>query len=88
EFCLLLPQQTATRARVLAERVVEAIEAVEGPAAQRLGVTVGVVSCPQHATEVDQLLEMADSAMYRAKAAGERVAVGVEAAPEPEPGDA
>ncbi|MEA2421925.1 MAG: hypothetical protein QOF55_1024 [Thermoleophilaceae bacterium] len=78
EFCLLLPQQTATRARVLAERVVEAIEAVEGPAAQRLGVTVGVVSCPQHATEVDQLLEVADSAMYRAKAAGERVAVGPE----------
>jgi diguanylate cyclase (GGDEF)-like protein len=76
EFCVLLPQQTASRARTLAERVAVAIEAVEGPASQSLGVAVGVVSCPQHATEVDQLLEMADSAMYRAKAAGERVAVG------------
>jgi diguanylate cyclase (GGDEF)-like protein len=83
EFCVLLPQQTATRARALAERVAEAVEAVEGPAAQTLGVAVGVVSCPQHATEVDQLLEMADSAMYRAKAAGERVAVGGDAEPEP-----
>jgi predicted signal transduction protein with EAL and GGDEF domain len=60
-----------------------AIEAVEGPASQSLGVAVGVVSCPQHATDVDQLLEMADSAMYRAKAAGERVAVGIEQADPP-----
>jgi diguanylate cyclase (GGDEF)-like protein len=85
EFCVLLPQQTATRARTLAERLAAAIEAVEGPASQSLGVAVGVVSCPQHATEVDQLLEMADSAMYRAKAAGERVAVGVEQAEPPAP---
>jgi diguanylate cyclase (GGDEF)-like protein len=76
EFCILLPQQTATRARVLAERLATAVEAVEGPAGQSLGVAVGVVSCPQHATEVDQLLELADAAMYRAKAAGDRVAVG------------
>jgi diguanylate cyclase (GGDEF)-like protein len=81
EFCVLLPQQTATRARTLAERIAVAIEAIEGPASQSLGVAVGVVSCPQHATEVDQLLELADSAMYRAKAAGERVAVGAEAEP-------
>jgi diguanylate cyclase (GGDEF)-like protein len=84
EFCVLLPQQTAIRARVLAERLAVAIEAVEGPASQSLGVAVGVVSCPQHATEVDQLLEMADSAMYRAKAAGERVAVGGEPGSEDE----
>jgi diguanylate cyclase (GGDEF)-like protein len=84
EFCVLLPQQTATRARVLAERLAAAIESVEGPASQTLGVAVGIVSCPQHAAEVDQLLELADSAMYRAKAAGESVAVAD--APEPEPG--
>lgn len=83
EFCILLPQQTATRARALAERIAAAIEAVEGPAAQRLGVAIGVVSCPQHSTEVDQLLALADGAMYRAKAAGERVAVGAEDGPEP-----
>lgn len=84
EFCVLLPQQTATRARALADRLAAAIEAVEGPTAQSLGVAVGVVSCPQHATEVDQLLEMADSAMYRAKAAGERVAIGLEQTSPPE----
>jgi GGDEF domain-containing protein len=51
-------------------------------------VAVGVVSCPQHATDVDELLELADSAMYRAKAAGESVAVGAEdvATEDPETG--
>ena len=89
EFCVLLPQQTAERARVLAERIAAAIVAIEGPASQALGVAVGVVSCPQHAAEVDALLEAADAAMWRAKAAGAPVAVGPdegdspEAAPEP-----
>jgi diguanylate cyclase (GGDEF)-like protein len=72
EFAVLLPQQTASRARTLAERIAASIEAIEGP--QSLGVTVGVVSCPQHGTDVDKLLELADTAMYRAKAAGERLA--------------
>ena len=80
EFCVLLPHQTASRARVLAERLASAIEEVDNPASQPLGVAIGVVSCPQHATDADGLLEIADGAMYRAKAAGERVAVGTDAA--------
>jgi diguanylate cyclase (GGDEF)-like protein len=76
EFCILLPHQTASRARVLAERLASAIEHVEAPAQQALRVSIGVVSCPQHATEAEDLLELADGAMYRAKAAGETVAIG------------
>jgi diguanylate cyclase (GGDEF)-like protein len=81
EFCVLLPQQTASRAGTLADRIAAAIEAIEGPGAQALSVTVGVVSCPQHGTDVDKLLELADTAMYRAKAAGERVAEAEEPQP-------
>jgi diguanylate cyclase (GGDEF)-like protein len=73
EFCILLPHQTATRGRVVAERVADAIESVESPNAQAMKVSIGVVSCPQDATEAEDLLEVADSAMYRAKAAGSRV---------------
>jgi diguanylate cyclase (GGDEF)-like protein len=80
EFGVLLPQQTATRARTLADRIAVAIEAIERPGAQTLGVTVGVVSCPQHGTDVEKLLELADTAMYRAKAAGERIGEAVEQA--------
>ena len=75
EFCVLLPNQTATRARALAERLAVAIESVEGPGGMRLGVAVGVVSCPQHSADPDELKALADAAMYRAKAAGESVAV-------------
>jgi diguanylate cyclase (GGDEF)-like protein len=80
EFCVLLPQQTASRAVTVADRIAAAIEAVEGPGSQTLAVNVGVVSCPQHGTDPEKLLELADTAMYRAKAAGERVAEAVEQA--------
>jgi diguanylate cyclase (GGDEF)-like protein len=78
EFCILLPNQTATRARALAERISAAIEAVDGPGSQSLSVAVGVVSCPQHSTDPEELMALADAAMYRAKAAGEPVAIGEE----------
>jgi diguanylate cyclase (GGDEF)-like protein len=84
EFGVLLPQQTASRARTLADRIAAAIEALEGPGSQALGVTVGLVSCPQHGTDVDKLLELADTAMYRAKAAGVRIGEAPEAV-EPAP---
>jgi diguanylate cyclase (GGDEF)-like protein len=83
EFCVLLPFQTASRAKVLAERLAAAIEGVETPAPHPLRVAIGVVSCPQHSTRAEDLLEIADSAMYRAKAAGESVAVGTTNGAEP-----
>jgi diguanylate cyclase (GGDEF)-like protein len=78
EFCVLLPNQTAVRAHALGDRIAESIEGVQGPGGQTLAVTVGVVSCPQHSTSPDDLLALADAAMYRAKAAGERVGLGEE----------
>jgi diguanylate cyclase (GGDEF)-like protein len=76
EFCVLLPNQTATRARALAERLADAVEAIADPGGQRLGVAIGVVSCPQHSSDPDELMAAADTAMWAAKAAGERVALG------------
>jgi diguanylate cyclase (GGDEF)-like protein len=75
EFCILLPHQTASRARVLAERLASEVERVDSPTTQPLRVSIGVVSCPQHATDAEDLLALADGAMYRAKAAGESVSV-------------
>ena len=74
-FCVVTAQQTAERARVLAERVTASIEAVEAPGGAGMRVAVGIASCPQHATEAETLLELADAAMYRAKAAGEKLSV-------------
>jgi diguanylate cyclase (GGDEF)-like protein len=78
EFCILLPHQTASRARVVAERVAGAVEAVESPTGQPMKVSIGVVSCPQDATEAEELIEVADAAMYRAKAAGAPIAFATE----------
>ena len=41
-----------------------------------VGVSIGVVACPEHGDDADSLLESADQAMYKAKASGEAVAVG------------
>ena len=65
--CRTRPQ---SRAQVAAERLVAAIEAIEDPAGHPLRITIGVVACPQHGSAADELLELADGALYRAKAAG------------------
>jgi diguanylate cyclase (GGDEF)-like protein len=84
EFCVLLPNQTAGRARIVAERLAAAVEQVRDPGGGELQIAIGVVGCPQHATTADELLEAADGALYRAKAAGEHVAIGPEALDVPE----
>jgi diguanylate cyclase (GGDEF)-like protein len=78
EFCVLLPHQTAGRARGVAGRLAQSVEQVRDPGGGELKIAIGVVGCPQHADTVDDLLEAADRALYRAKAAGETVAVGPE----------
>jgi diguanylate cyclase (GGDEF)-like protein len=75
EFCVLAPHQIASRATVLADRLATAIESVETPQGAHVGVSIGVVGCPEHASEAERLLDLADVAMYRAKAAGDRAAV-------------
>jgi diguanylate cyclase (GGDEF)-like protein len=77
EFCVLALHQNAAGAEILAQRLAEAVEAeVETPEGGVVGVSIGVVSCPEHGDEPERLLDLADRAMYRAKSGGERVAVG------------
>jgi len=75
EFCVLATNQTAAAAEPLAQRIADAVDSETG-ADSPIGISIGVVSCPEHGDDTDALLEMADQAMYRAKAGGLKVALG------------
>jgi diguanylate cyclase (GGDEF)-like protein len=80
EFCFLLAETDEEQARVMAERCRERIEAsqlmVRGSAV-RVTASVGIAAYPhQGITRVEQLIDLADGALYRAKRDGRnRVAI-------------
>jgi diguanylate cyclase (GGDEF)-like protein len=39
-------------------------------------ISIGVAASPEHGDEAESLIDTADRAMYRAKAAGEGIALG------------
>src|SRR3954447_12743910 len=87
EFCVLAPEQESAAAVLLGERLASAVvDEVSTGADPPVGLSIGVVSCPQHGTEPEALIDAADRAMYKAKAAGDNVARG-EAAPPAEVAD-
>jgi diguanylate cyclase (GGDEF)-like protein len=77
EFCVLAPQQEAQAALNVGERLATAVaEEVAAPDDPPVTLSIGVVSCPEHGAEAEVLIDGADRAMYRAKAAGDGVALG------------
>ena len=77
EFCVLAPQQDAKGAAILAERLAAAVrEEVATPDDPPVSLSIGVVGCPEHGQDAETLVDVADRAMYRAKAAGEPIALG------------
>jgi diguanylate cyclase (GGDEF)-like protein len=77
EFCVLAPEQESTGAAVLADRLAAAAgDEVATPGEPAVSLSIGVVACPEHGDDPERLIDNADRAMYRAKAAGKRVAMG------------
>jgi diguanylate cyclase (GGDEF)-like protein len=77
EFCVLAPEQDAASATVLADRLsAAAAEEVATPEDATVSLSIGVVACPEHGDEAEALIDNADRAMYRAKAAGDTLALG------------
>lgn len=79
EFVLLLPDTAdIAGAEALAAKVQKAIEAPipHGTEELRIGASIGIGRYPSHGKTVEDLMNMADAAMYQAKAAGRgRIAV-------------
>ena len=71
EFVMMLPETSARSALQVAERVRAQIAAhrFNGGVGADIYLTAsfGVASFPEHATEAEKLIELADAAMYKAK---------------------
>jgi len=83
EFGIVLPNATTTQANMVANRIRRTLSElplfnVEGNTIPKPTISQGIATIPQHTTDPDELVIIADRALYRAKARGrDQVAVGI-----------
>lgn len=70
EFVVLLEDTDRDQAMRLAEELIRALSAPYPAVLQQVGASAGIAMFPQDAADLDSLLELADRALYAAKAAG------------------
>jgi diguanylate cyclase (GGDEF)-like protein len=70
ELAILLPDTDVDGARIAGEKVRKAIGEVPFGEGVRLSASIGVASCPVHATTTAELVRKADQGLYRAKETG------------------
>lgn len=75
-LCVLAPNQTTVGGVQMAERLLGMLNELEDAGGLKIGVFAGVVSCPEHGADAEELLHKADEAMWRARAVGQPVGVG------------
>lgn len=75
-LCVLAPGQDTVGGVQMAERLLSQLDDLERAGGLRIGISAGVVACPEHGGDADQLLHKADEAMWRARAVSQPVGVG------------
>lgn len=70
EFVVLVSHAGIEEAYLVAERIRHAVEASASPIGQPLTVSQGIAHYPSHSELAEELLHLADEAMYQAKRAG------------------
>jgi diguanylate cyclase (GGDEF)-like protein len=75
-ICVLAPNLRTVEGMQMCERLLGQLGELEEAGGLRIAVTAGVVACPDHGSDADQLLHKADAAMWRARAVGQPVGVG------------
>ena len=61
----------------MSERLLLKLDELEAAGGLPIGISAGVVACPEHGSDADGLLHKADEAMWRARAVGQPVGVGL-----------
>ncbi len=75
-ICVLAPNLGTVEGVQMAERLLGQLDELERAGGLRIAIAAGVVACPDHGADADQLLRRADAALWRARAVGQPVGVG------------
>jgi diguanylate cyclase (GGDEF)-like protein len=75
-LCVLAPNQSTVEGVQMTERLLRLLDELEAAGGLRIAISAGVVACPDHGNDADELLHKADEAMWRARALGQPVGVG------------
>lgn len=75
-LCVLAPNIGTVEGVQMCERLLGQLDDLERAGGLRICISAGVVACPDHGAEADELLHKADAAMWRARAVGQPVGVG------------
>ena len=75
-LCVLAPNQSTVEGVQMTERLLRLLDELEAAGGLRITISAGVVACPDHGNDADELLRKADEAMWRARALGQPVGVG------------
>jgi diguanylate cyclase (GGDEF)-like protein len=75
-LCVLAPNQSTVEGVQMTERLLRLLDELEAAGGLRITISAGVVACPEHGNDADELLRKADEAMWRARAVGQPVGVG------------
>jgi diguanylate cyclase (GGDEF)-like protein len=75
-LCVLAPNIGTVEGVQMCERLLRQLDELERAGGLRICVSAGVVACPEHGTNAEELLHKADAAMWRARAVGQPVGVG------------
>ncbi len=76
-LCVLAPNQDTVGGVQMSERLLRQLEELEAAGGLPIAVSAGVAACPEHGGEAETLLHKADEAMWRARAVGQPVGVGL-----------
>lgn len=75
-ICVLAPNLHTVEGVQMCERLLGQLEELERAGGMRIAISAGVVACPDHGADAEELLHKADAAMWRARALGQPVGVG------------
>jgi diguanylate cyclase (GGDEF)-like protein len=75
-LCVLAPSQSTVEGVQMTERLLRMLDELEAAGGLKISISAGVVACPEHGNDAEELLRKADEAMWRARAVGQPVGVG------------